>query len=199
MSSASPDRTVLIVDDDADLRDSLAALLQAEGLSCVTAGDGEEALVACALSPPDLILLDIRMPGMDGLETCQHLKADPAWAEIPVIALTAVEEPDMEIRMREAGSVLYVTKPFSPAMLLSAVRLALGGPSAMAAPPGDRPAPSGAGRKEGEAAEAEDEASLVQGEEMEALLNVLVRKGIITRAEVLDEIQQLREKAAGGR
>ncbi len=125
MPSPAPNRTVLIVEDDPVMRGSLVALLQANGLSCVTASNGEEALVACALAPPGLILLDIRMPGMDGIETCQHLKAHPVWAEIPVIVLTGVAEPETEFRVREAGSVFYVTKPFAPDRLLAAVRLAL--------------------------------------------------------------------------
>jgi CheY-like chemotaxis protein len=125
MSSAAPNRTVLVVEDDPVMRGSLVALLQANGLSCVTASDGEEALLTCALSPPGLILLDIRMPGMDGIETCHHLKSHPDWAEIPVIVLTGSPEPETESRVREAGSIFYVTKPFSPERLLTAVRLAL--------------------------------------------------------------------------
>jgi DNA-binding response OmpR family regulator len=129
MSSAAPNRTVLIVEDDPVMRDSLVALLEANGLHCLTASDGEGALVTCALATPGLILLDVRMPGMDGIETCQHLKAHPAWAEIPIIVLTGAAEPETELRMREAGSILYVTKPFSPGRLLTAVRLALEGPT----------------------------------------------------------------------
>jgi CheY-like chemotaxis protein len=208
MSSAAPNRTVLIVDDDPDLRESLAALLQAAGLPCVTAADGEEALVACAIAPPGLILMDIRMPGMGGIETCQALKGHPAWADIPVIALTAAEEPETEHRMREAGSILYVTKPFSPQRLLSAVRFALGAHSAEAAAAGGGPPLSGAGKKERRTTpEAKDpgeggrpaDAHPAQRYETEALLNLLVLKGIITRDEVLDEVKRLRSQARKGR
>ena len=125
MSSPAPNRTVLVVEDDPVMQGSLVALLEANGLSCLTASNGEEALMSCALAPPGLILLDIRMPGMDGIETCQHLKAHPVWAEIPVIVLTGSGEPETELRVREAGSIFYVTKPFSPERLLTAVRLAL--------------------------------------------------------------------------
>ncbi len=129
MPRAAPQRTVLIVDDDPATRELLVDLLGAEGIGCRTVSNGVEALQACEVAPPDLILLDIRMPGMDGVEVCRRLKANPAWAEIPVIALTAADEPETVVHMMEAGSLLYVTKPFAADRLLATVRLALERPA----------------------------------------------------------------------
>jgi len=92
MPGTAASRTVLIVDDEALIRRILEDLLTAHGFTCRTASSGDEALRACADAPPDLILLDILMPGLDGIETCRRLKATPAGAAIPVIALTARDD-----------------------------------------------------------------------------------------------------------
>ncbi len=117
--------TVLIVDDEALICGSMEDILEAHGFTCRTARNGAEALQACEASPPDLILLDIMMPDMDGIETCRRLKANPAWAAIPVIALTALDNPITVLQMQEAGSLMYLTKPITPDRLLAAVRLVL--------------------------------------------------------------------------
>ncbi|HEY7676219.1 MAG TPA: response regulator, partial [Candidatus Methylomirabilis sp.] len=68
---------------------------------------------------------DIIMPGMDGIETCRRLKANPAWASIPVIALTTWSEPESVLKMLDAGSLMYLTKPIAPERLVAAVQVAL--------------------------------------------------------------------------
>ena len=126
MQADAPPPTILVVDDDPLVRETLVAVLGAAGLGCRTAANGAEALQAVAVAPPDLILLDIRMPGLDGVETCRRLKATPASAAIPVIALTGADDADSVLRMQEAGSLMYLAKPFSIESLLAAVRLTLG-------------------------------------------------------------------------
>ena len=125
MQTTAATSTVLVVDDDQHLLDLMVDILQAQGLTCRTARNGAQALQACAAAIPDLILLDIRMPVLDGLETCRRLKANPAWASIPVIVLTGVDEPAPVVQMLDAGSLMSLAKPFTPERLVAAVRLAL--------------------------------------------------------------------------
>jgi CheY-like chemotaxis protein len=116
---------VLVVDDEPFILAVLADLLQARGITCATAVNGAEALTALETAKPDLVILDITMPVMDGIETCRRLKADPGLAAIPVIALTSHDDPHTVFTMMEAGSLLYITKPVSAERLMSAIDLAL--------------------------------------------------------------------------
>ncbi len=126
MPEAAANQSVLIVDDDPRIREVLVSFLQRMGLQCRTASNGLEALQAVAAAPPDLILLDIMMPELDGIETCRRLKANPAWAEIPVIALTGQDNPSSVAEMQHSGSLMYIAKPFTIENLLTTVRLTLG-------------------------------------------------------------------------
>jgi putative two-component system response regulator len=120
---------VLVVDDAPDNRVLLSALLK-DTYEVQEAEDGETALDKVA-SPeaPDLVLLDISMPGLDGYEVCRRLKADPGTAKVPVIFLTALTQPTDERRGFDVGAVDYVTKPVSAPILLARVKthLELGG------------------------------------------------------------------------
>ncbi len=127
MADTAPGPTVLVVDDERLIRTMLVDILEAQGFTCRTATNGEEALAACAEAQPDLILTDIMMPVMDGIEACRRLKANPAWAAIPVIALTTWSDPASVLKMLDAGSLIYLTKPIAPERLVAAVRLALSG------------------------------------------------------------------------
>jgi CheY-like chemotaxis protein len=115
-------RTVLIADDEEDIRGLVALTLARGALTVVQAGDGDEALLLARCLRPDLALLDVLMPGLDGIEVCRTLKADPATAAMPVVVLTAEAVPDVRERARAAGADAYLTKPFSPAGLLELVR-----------------------------------------------------------------------------
>lgn len=117
--------TILVVDDERLSQVMLTDMLEAGGMQCLTASNGVEALQVCAGTRPDLVLLDITMPQMDGIETCRRLRANPETAAIPVIALTTHDDPPTVFAMMEAGAFLYLTKPVSPERLLSAVRLGL--------------------------------------------------------------------------
>lgn len=113
---------VLIVDDTPDTLQLISGLLK-ETYRLKVANSGEKALKLAATAPiPDLILLDVMMPGMDGYEVCQRLKADPLTERIPVIFLTARADVDDEKRGLELGAVDYITKPISPPILLARVR-----------------------------------------------------------------------------
>ncbi|MGM9513509.1 diguanylate cyclase domain-containing protein [Roseateles sp. DB2] len=112
---------LLLVDD---LPLNIQALHQVFAADCqvLMATSGEQALALCARQPPDLILLDLMMPGMDGFEVCRRIKADPALADIPVIFLTADQDEATEERGLECGAVDFVTKPFRPSVMRSRVK-----------------------------------------------------------------------------
>jgi DNA-binding response OmpR family regulator len=117
---------VLIADDDPDILDLVAFKLEQAGHQLVTAGDGITALAEARREPPDVVVLDVSMPGMSGLDICRELRADPATAAIPVILLTArAQEADVEAGF-DVGADDYVTKPFSPRELVSRVAVVLG-------------------------------------------------------------------------
>ncbi len=114
--------TVLVVDDTPDNLALMSGLLKGH-YKVKVASNGEKALkIAAAENPPDLILLDIMMPGMDGYEVCRQLKADPRTARIPVIFATAKSEVDDEARGLEIGAIDYITKPVRPPIVLARIR-----------------------------------------------------------------------------
>lgn len=103
-------QTILVVDDESDIRDLLKNFLAGEGYEVILAANGEEALGLAAKENPDVIILDIRMPGMDGIETCRRLRANEGTSAIPVIVATALRDTLMEAL--KAGADDFVTKPF---------------------------------------------------------------------------------------
>lgn len=103
--------TILVVDDEATNRDLLEAILTQDGYKVGLAEDGPQALARVAASPPDLILLDLIMPGMSGLEVCQALKQEPRTAEIPVIVVTALGQVSAKEAALTRGADDFVTKP----------------------------------------------------------------------------------------
>lgn len=119
---------VLIADDEFNIRNILDFSLHAEGLDVVEAENGEQALMMAQEENPDLIILDVMMPGMGGVETCRALKADARTAHIPVILLTARSGKDVRQEGLDAGAAKYITKPFSPQRVISVVQDLLGAP-----------------------------------------------------------------------
>jgi len=113
---------ILAVDDTSASLRLLTDLLKEEGYEVRSAISGELALRAAASNPPDLVLLDIRMPGMDGYEVCRRLKAEPATRDVPVIFVSAVTETDEKVRGFEMGAVDFVTKPYQRDELMARVR-----------------------------------------------------------------------------
>jgi len=114
---------VLVVDDQAEMRDVLSGFLKNEGYEVLLAVDGEEAIELAKRESPHVILLDIRMPGIDGIETCRKLRADKKTHSIPVIMISAVEERSMEAI--EAGADDFLSKPFAMVEVYTRVRSAL--------------------------------------------------------------------------
>jgi two-component system cell cycle response regulator len=113
---------ILVVDDQAANVRLLEARLQAEYFDVCTAADGYEAIEAARSEQPDLILLDVMMPGMDGYETCERLKADTATRHIPVVMVTALDQREDRIRGLEAGADDFLTKPIDDVALFARVR-----------------------------------------------------------------------------
>ena len=112
---------VLIVDDERKNRDLIEVLLSKQGYEITTANSGEEALAAVAESLPDLILLDVMMPGMDGYQVATRLKADPRSAHIPVVMLSALTDRNSMMHGMTAGAAAYLAKPVDGAQLRSEV------------------------------------------------------------------------------
>lgn len=116
---------VLVVEDEPDIRNLLVLHLEREGFAARTARTGAEVLRQVKTAPPDLILLDLMLPELDGLEVCRRLRGDPATASIPVIMLTARGEEVDRVVGLELGADDYVSKPFSPKELLARIRAVL--------------------------------------------------------------------------
>ena len=116
---------VLVVEDEPDIRELVVHHLARDGFRCRTASSGPEALAAVRTGAPDLLVLDLMLPEVSGLEVCRRLRADPATAAIPIIILTAkADEVDRVVGL-EMGADDYVVKPFSPKELVARVRAVL--------------------------------------------------------------------------
>ncbi len=116
---------ILVVEDEAPIQELLQFNLERQKYRIQLADSGEQALEVVGTYMPDLILLDIMLPGADGLEVCKQIKANPKTARIPVIMLTALSEEADIVTGLELGADDYVTKPFSPRVLLARVKAAL--------------------------------------------------------------------------
>jgi two-component system, cell cycle response regulator DivK len=119
-------KTVLVVDDAEDIADLVAILLRMTGCNAITARDGVEAVAAAIKHKPDLILMDIRMPGMDGYEASRQILAIPELSAIPIIAVSAHCEGDWAERAKDVGCVRCVPKPVEPQELQAIVADVIG-------------------------------------------------------------------------
>jgi len=117
---------VLIVDDEPNIVLSLQFLLSREGYEIDIARDGESALEIAARTPPDLVVLDLMLPGLDGYEVCRRLRASPATAATKIVVVTARAREAERVRGLEEGADAYVTKPFSTRELIATVGSFLG-------------------------------------------------------------------------
>ena len=115
-------RRILVIEDQEDNRRILRDLLTSAGYEVLEARTGEAGVLAAEADRPDLILMDIQLPGLDGYEATRRIKANPALRPIPIIAVTSYALSGDEVKAREAGCDAYVTKPFSPRALLAKVR-----------------------------------------------------------------------------
>ena len=115
-------KCILVVEDQEDNRQILRDLLKSAEYEITKAENGEEALTAVAKRRPDLILMDIQLPILDGYEATRRIKSDPATRAIPIIAVTSYSMSGDEAKARAAGCDDYVTKPYSPRQLLAKIR-----------------------------------------------------------------------------
>ncbi len=112
---------ILVIEDQEDNRRILRDLLTSAGYEIIEALTGEAGVLAAETQRPDLILMDIQLPGLDGYEATRRIKGNPALRPIPIIAVTSYALSGDEVKAREAGCDAYVTKPFSPRALLARV------------------------------------------------------------------------------
>ena len=124
----------LLIDDDARLGALLAEYLGKHEIDVATAGDGPRGLVALRKSRPDVVLLDLMLPGMDGLDVCRKIRATAEWSGLPVIMLTAKGEDVDKVVGLEVGADDYLAKPFNPRELLARIRAVLRRASPAATP-----------------------------------------------------------------
>ena len=133
-------KTILLVEDEHDIQELLKFHLEREKLSIMIAGTGEDALSNLQSRKPDLILLDLMLPGMDGLEVCRRIKAKEDTREIPIIMLTAKDSEADIVAGLEMGAADYICKPFSPRILIARIHAVLRRPVPLA--PDEKTGPS---------------------------------------------------------
>ena len=117
--------TILIADDESHVIELVRVTLEDDRVRVVEAPDGGTALLLAAELEPELILLDVNLPDMSGLEVCRRIRRDPKMAGVPIVVLTAAAQQDDITRGLRAGASQYLTKPFSPVRLLSIVEALL--------------------------------------------------------------------------
>ena len=115
-------RRILVIEDHEDNRRILRDLLTPAGYELIEAVTGEEGVAMAETQQPDLILMDIQLPGLDGYEATRRIKGNPALRQIPIIAVTSYALSGDDVKAREAGCDAYVTKPYSPRALLAKIR-----------------------------------------------------------------------------
>jgi len=118
-------QTILVVEDERDIRDLLEHHLSQEGFGVAAAGDGDSAVRRVREEPPDLVLLDLMLPGLCGIDVCRRLRQQEEYRKIPIIMLTARDTEADIIRGLEMGADDYITKPFSPMEVVARVRAVL--------------------------------------------------------------------------
>jgi phosphate regulon transcriptional regulator PhoB len=182
--------TILIVEDEADIADLVKYQLEKEGLAARTVSDGKQALDLIVRDHPDLIILDLMLPGTDGMEVCRRLRANSATQAIPIIMLTAKAEEVDRILGLEMGADDYVPKPFSPRELVARVKAVL---RRTAAPLAPSEAPVGVGnlrldpvRHEATKADRPVDLSAMEFRLLEFFLRH--RGRVFTRTQLLDQV-----------
>ena len=116
-------QTILVIDDDENLRDTIAVMLEQEGFRAVMAGDGRTGFDKAITMKPDLVLVDLRLPGMSGVEICKQLRAGQV--KTPIIVLSAAGDEVDKVLLLEIGADDYVVKPFGTRELLARIRAVL--------------------------------------------------------------------------
>lgn len=119
-------KTIIVVDDNADIVAILSAILTSHGYNVTSARNGQELLESLEIQKPDLILLDVMMPKMDGLEALTWIKTNPSTSRIPVILVTVKREYEDVLLGYKLGAAYYISKPFTVSQLMKAVNSILG-------------------------------------------------------------------------
>lgn len=114
-------KKIMVVDDEADIRELIKFNLEKEGFDVLPVADGESALEEARLRQPDLIILDVMLPGIDGIEVCFKLKSDPASKSIPIVMLSAKSDESDQLVGLKIGADDYLVKPFSPKVLVAKI------------------------------------------------------------------------------
>jgi DNA-binding response OmpR family regulator len=122
-------KSILIIEDDQTTQHIIRHFLEKNGFAVASAGDAEEGLRQARNKPPALILLDLMLPGMSGFQVLSRLKQDAALAPIPVVIISSLTQEDNVIKALTAGAVDYITKPLSPIVLVTKIKLLLTGRS----------------------------------------------------------------------
>jgi DNA-binding response OmpR family regulator len=190
-------QTVLVVDDEAAIAEAVRARLDSEGYRVLVAADGPQALETAERERPDLVVLDLMLPGMDGLEVCQHLQRE-RW--VPVLMLTARTEEADKVAGFAVGADDYLTKPFSLRELAVRVRAILRRVERIATPPSTEPLVRG-----GLALDPARRRVTVDGEdvqltplEFEILHTLALDPGVVfTREQLMDRVWGYRDYAGG--
>jgi len=120
-----PQHKIVVIEDEPDIQEVIEFNLSREGFSVVTASNGEEGVQRVVREAPDLVLLDLLLPGLDGIEVCRKLKMDPVTRQVPIIMVTAKGEESDVVLGLGVGADDYITKPFSPKELVARVRAVL--------------------------------------------------------------------------
>jgi len=191
------EQTVLVVDDEEAIAEAVRARLQSEGFHVEVAGDGPEAIALCEQVHPDLVVLDLMLPGMDGLEVCRQIQRD-RW--VPVLMLTARTEEADKVAGFAVGADDYLTKPFSLRELVVRVRAILRRMERIGALPADEPIDrAGLAIDQARRTVAVDGTSIqLTPLEFEILLTLARTPGVVfTREQLMDKVWGYRDYAGG--
>jgi two-component system alkaline phosphatase synthesis response regulator PhoP len=120
-----PNQKILVVDDEEDILELVKYNLEKEGFQVMCSASGEDALQKSKKDPPDLLLLDLMLPGIDGLDVCRDFRTEPTTSRVPIVMLTAKGEDADIVTGLELGADDYITKPFSPRVLLARIKVVL--------------------------------------------------------------------------
>jgi DNA-binding response OmpR family regulator len=190
-------QTVLVVDDEEAIAEAVRARLQSEGFQVAVAGDGPDAIALCEQIRPDLVVLDLMLPGMDGLEVCRQIQRD-RW--VPVLMLTARTEEADKVAGFAVGADDYLTKPFSLRELVVRVRAILRRMERIGALPADEPIDrAGLAIDQARRTVAVDGAAIqLTPLEFEILLTLARTPGVVfTREQLMDKVWGYRDYAGG--
>jgi len=191
------EQTILVVDDEEAIAEAVRARLQSEGFLVVVAGDGPEAIALCEQVHPDLVVLDLMLPGMDGLEVCRQIQRD-RW--VPVLMLTARTEEADKVAGFAVGADDYLTKPFSLRELVVRVRAILRRMERIGALPADEPIDhAGLAIDQARRTVAVDGTNIqLTPLEFEILLTLARTPGVVfTREQLMDKVWGYRDYAGG--